>query len=98
MSHKIKTIVRLRPTLPSEPVDGGITIEPTIGTTLSVVNPRETTQRFKFSFPSVYGPEATQEDIWKRDVKALVANVWDGLVRPVAWLVDAADTAAPFRL
>ncbi|KAG8893022.1 hypothetical protein FRB99_002239, partial [Tulasnella sp. 403] len=74
---KIKTIVRLRPTLAHEPPDNGITIPD--DTSIAVVNPRDPVQQFKYNFKSVYGPQSTQEDLWKRDVQELVGHIWEGL-------------------
>lgn len=82
MSLKIKTIVRLRPTLPTEQQDDGIEIDS--DTSLSVVNPRDPTQKFSYSFQSVHGPHARQADLWERDVKDVIAHVWEGHVRALA--------------
>ncbi|KAG8858222.1 hypothetical protein FRB96_005351 [Tulasnella sp. 330] len=73
---KVKTIVRLRPTLKLEQPDAGINID---GNSIAVVNPRDPTAWFRFNFHSVHGPKAGQEDIYRNDVQDLIAHVWKGL-------------------
>ncbi|KIO25288.1 hypothetical protein M407DRAFT_25405 [Tulasnella calospora MUT 4182] len=76
-SLKIKTIVRLRPSIKTEQPDNGIVIDSP--TSLSVVNPRNPVESFRFKYQSVYGPGASQEDIWDKDVQELLDHVWEGL-------------------
>ncbi|KAG9045400.1 hypothetical protein FS837_006360 [Tulasnella sp. UAMH 9824] len=76
-SLKIKTIVRLRPSIKTEQPDNGIVIDSS--TSLSVVNPRNPVESFRFKYQSVYGPQASQEDIWDKDVQELLDHVWEGL-------------------
>ncbi|KAG9016708.1 hypothetical protein FRB90_002430 [Tulasnella sp. 427] len=76
-SLKIKTIVRLRPSIKSEQPDSGIVIDSP--TTISVVNPRNPVESFRFKYQSVFGPDASQEDIWDKDVQELLDHVWEGL-------------------
>lgn len=72
---KVKTIVRLRPSF--DHPDDGIYIE---HDTISVVNPQEPETPFRFQFASVHGPDASQEDVYSRDVQGLVSSVWKGMV------------------
>ncbi|KAG9032665.1 hypothetical protein FRB95_001093 [Tulasnella sp. JGI-2019a] len=73
---KVKTIVRLRPSLKSEQQDTGINIDQG---SIAVVNPRDPSAWFRFNFHSVHGPDAGQEDIYRSDVEELVDHVWEGL-------------------
>lgn len=80
MAAKVKVAARLRPFLIGETPDDAVIISST-ECTVSVSNPRPgANDRFKFSFASCYDQTATQEQIFKKDVKPLLDNVFNGLV------------------
>ncbi|KAJ3566458.1 hypothetical protein NP233_g6991 [Leucocoprinus birnbaumii] len=86
-SHRIKIAARLRPSLPGEITDDDIAVhhpsddssDSTGGSYISVVNPRDITQIFKFPFTSCYGHDSTQEEIFDTDVEPLLDVVYSGV-------------------
>ncbi|KAF5356926.1 hypothetical protein D9756_006391 [Leucocoprinus leucothites] len=83
-SHRIKIAARLRPSLPGEITDDDIAVhhpsndstDSTVGSYISVVNPRDITQIFKFP---CYGHDSTQEEIFDNDVEPLLDVVYSGV-------------------
>ncbi|KDQ07414.1 hypothetical protein BOTBODRAFT_609753 [Botryobasidium botryosum FD-172 SS1] len=73
---KVKTLCRVRPFLPSEMSDDGVQVS---DGSISVVNPRDPTQRFKFNFSSAYGQDATQDELFDTDVHPLLDYIFTGL-------------------
>ena len=60
--NRIKTIVRVRPTLRGEPRDdGGVSVDSQ--TEVTVVNPRETKSTYRFKFASVRRRECIDEQM-----------------------------------
>ncbi|KAF9448144.1 kinesin-domain-containing protein [Macrolepiota fuliginosa MF-IS2] len=86
-SHGIKIAARLRPALAGEIIDENIVVhhasDDSSGSTkcsyVSVVNPRDITQVFKFPFSSCYDQESTQEEIFYNDVEPLLDVVYRGV-------------------
>ncbi|KXN84644.1 Kinesin-like protein KIF22 [Leucoagaricus sp. SymC.cos] len=86
-SHKTKIAARLRPPLPGEITDDNIAVhhssdnsaDSTQGSYISVVNPRDVTQVFKFPFSSCYDHTSTQEEIFEIDVEPLLDVVYGGV-------------------
>ncbi|KAJ2912993.1 hypothetical protein MD484_g7419, partial [Candolleomyces efflorescens] len=90
-SHKVKIAARLRPRLDGEVVDDNIKVfhngdsstgsasSTSGGSYISVVNPRDTTQVFKFPFTSCYDENSTQEEIFHNDVEPLIDVVYSGI-------------------
>ncbi|RXW20557.1 hypothetical protein EST38_g5299 [Candolleomyces aberdarensis] len=90
-SHKVKIAARLRPRLDGEVVDDNIKVfhnsDASTGSTnstsgasyISVVNPRDTTQVFKFPFSNCYDENSTQEEIFHNDVEPLIDVVYSGI-------------------
>ncbi|PPQ86673.1 hypothetical protein CVT25_006748 [Psilocybe cyanescens] len=90
-SHKVKIAARLRPRLDGELDDdsvkivhqsnnsGGSSISTGGGSFISVANPRDPTQLFKFPFTSCYDQDSTQEEIFKNDVEPLIDVVYSGV-------------------
>jgi len=92
----IKTAVRVRPTLGAEPTDDGIIIDNS-NNTIAVVNPRDPSQHFKFTFQSCYDASSTQEEIYNKDVECLLDNVYNGLVSlMVTQIYDGRVCSLPF--
>lgn len=80
-AYKIKIAARLRPPIPGELVDDGVQVEHRDDGTscISVPNPRDLTQIFKFPFTSCYDPAATQEEIFENEVRPLIDIVYNGV-------------------
>ncbi|KAF8155490.1 P-loop containing nucleoside triphosphate hydrolase protein [Crassisporium funariophilum] len=90
-SHKVKIAARLRPKIQGELDDdsvkiihasdntGGSSSSSPSGSFISVANPRDTSQIFKFPFTSCYDEESTQEEIFKNDVEPLIDVVYSGI-------------------
>ncbi|KAJ3558283.1 hypothetical protein NM688_g1017 [Phlebia brevispora] len=81
-SYKVKIAARLRPTIAGELNDDGVKIEHKEDgvSFISVPNPRDITQIFKFPFTSCYDQSASQEDIFEKDVRPLIDIVYSGVV------------------
>ncbi|KAF8903894.1 kinesin-like protein [Gymnopilus junonius] len=88
--HKVKIAARLRPRLEGELEDDSIQIvHPSSasggsssfsgGSFISVTNPRDPSQVFKFPFTSCYDQDSTQEEIFKNDVEPLIDVVYNGV-------------------
>lgn len=77
----VKIAARLRPKLPGEVDDDGLQIVRSEdgGAQISVPNPRDVSQVFKFPFASCYDASATQEEIYERDVKPTIDIVYTGV-------------------
>ncbi|KIM37196.1 hypothetical protein M413DRAFT_279239 [Hebeloma cylindrosporum] len=90
-THKVKIAARLRPRLESEIDDdsvkivhpsndsGGSSSSTAGGSFITVANPRDPTQIFKFPFSSCYDQDSTQEEIFKNDVEPLIDVVYGGV-------------------
>ncbi|RDB30648.1 Kinesin-like protein KIF22 [Hypsizygus marmoreus] len=88
---KIKIAARLRPRLGGELVDDSVKVEHpsnetgessssgSSGSIISVTNPRDPTQVFKFPFSSCYDQSATQEEIFQNDVQPMIDVVYSGV-------------------
>ncbi|KAF7763860.1 hypothetical protein Agabi119p4_8397 [Agaricus bisporus var. burnettii] len=88
MAHSIKIAARLRPALPGEITDDNISIQLASNEStdsamksshISVLNPRDITQIFKFPFPSCYDHNSTQKEIFRNDVEPLLDVVYKGV-------------------
>ncbi|KAF7426431.1 hypothetical protein PC9H_008799 [Pleurotus ostreatus] len=89
MSQKIRIIARLRPRLGTEPDDGCVQVirnsnavasGSNAGTSsINIVNPRDTSQVFKFQFSNCYDEASTQEEIFGNDVQPMVDLVYQGM-------------------
>ncbi|KAL4262008.1 Kinesin-like protein [Pleurotus pulmonarius] len=90
MSQRIRIIARLRPRLRTEPDDGCVQVVrhsnavasgSNAGTTssINIVNPRDTSQVFKFQFSNCYDEASTQEEIFGNDVQPMVDLVYQGM-------------------
>ncbi|KAG9120272.1 hypothetical protein FRC07_004307 [Ceratobasidium sp. 392] len=76
MSASVRIACRVRPFINSEAADDSVEV---LGdTTLSIVNPQDASKRFKFNFTSVHGQDATQDQIFDRDVLPLLGKVFEG--------------------
>uniref|UniRef100_A0A8H8CJ53 Kinesin-like protein n=1 Tax=Psilocybe cubensis TaxID=181762 RepID=A0A8H8CJ53_PSICU len=90
-SHKVKIAARLRPRLDGELDDDSIKVVHQSNNTggsssssggssfISVANPRDPTQVFKFPFSSCYDQDSTQEEIFENDVEPLIDVVYSGV-------------------
>ncbi|TFK19328.1 kinesin-domain-containing protein [Coprinopsis marcescibilis] len=85
-THKVKIAARLRPRLDGEIVDENIKVvhgadssAGGAGSTISVTNPRDLSQVFKFPFSSCYDENSTQEEIFRNDVEPLIDVVYSGV-------------------
>ncbi|KAL0068316.1 hypothetical protein AAF712_004703 [Marasmius tenuissimus] len=91
-AHKVRIIARLRPRIEGEVDDGAIqvchpadnssssTSFSTPGTSyISVPNPRDPTELFKYPFSSCYDQASTQEEVFERDVLPLMDIVYSGV-------------------
>ncbi|KAJ8075841.1 hypothetical protein PM082_021473 [Marasmius tenuissimus] len=91
-AHKVRIIARLRPRIEGEVDDGAIqvchptdnssssTSFSTPGTSyISVPNPRDPTELFKYPFSSCYDQASTQEEVFERDVLPLMDVVYSGV-------------------
>ncbi|KAG6819786.1 hypothetical protein H0H93_008701 [Arthromyces matolae] len=81
-SAKIKIIARLRPRLNNELDDGSVQVVHNSddgGSLVSVINPRDTTQVFKFPFSSCYDQISTQDEIFINDVQPMIDVVYSGV-------------------
>ncbi|KAG5641661.1 hypothetical protein DXG03_004527 [Asterophora parasitica] len=88
---KIKIAARLRPRLHGELDDesvkviltddltGGSSSGGGTGSVISVTNPRDPSQVFKFPFTSCYDQESTQEEIFHNDVQPMIDIVYSGV-------------------
>ncbi|KAL0959519.1 hypothetical protein HGRIS_011233 [Hohenbuehelia grisea] len=87
MAHlsRIKIAARLRPRINGEIDDDSVKVihsagsSATHGSFVSVVNPRDTTQIFKFPFTSCYDQSAPQDHIFNNDVKPMIDVVFQGV-------------------
>ncbi|PFH48968.1 hypothetical protein AMATHDRAFT_5329 [Amanita thiersii Skay4041] len=83
-SHKVRIAARLRPRIQGEVDDESVQVhrasdDGTDQSFITVVNPRDTTQIFKFPFSSCYGKDSTQEEIFENDVRPLLDVVYNGV-------------------
>ncbi|GJJ14872.1 hypothetical protein Clacol_009141 [Clathrus columnatus] len=78
-AREVKVVARLRPFISSECNDDSVEVFPRDGT-ISVVNPRSPSERFKFTFASCYDQTSTQEEIFLNEVQPLIDHVFEGLV------------------
>ncbi|EKM57950.1 uncharacterized protein PHACADRAFT_193079 [Phanerochaete carnosa HHB-10118-sp] len=80
-TYKIKIAARLRPPIPGELVDDGVQVERRDDGTscVSVPNPRDLTQIFKFPITSCYDPAATQREIFENEVRPIIDIVYNGV-------------------
>ncbi|KAJ3515071.1 hypothetical protein NLJ89_g1995 [Agrocybe chaxingu] len=90
-THKVKIAARLRPRIQGELDDdsihivhssndtGGSSSSLTGGSFITVPNPRDPTQIFKFPFSSCYDQDSTQEEIYRNDVEPLLDIVYSGV-------------------
>ncbi|KDR80423.1 hypothetical protein GALMADRAFT_242858, partial [Galerina marginata CBS 339.88] len=89
--HKVKIAARLRPKIEGELDDdsvkvihpsnnsGGSSSSTSGGSFISVANPRDPSQIFKFPFTSCYDQDSVQEEIFKNDVEPLIDVVYSGV-------------------
>ncbi|KAF8813107.1 kinesin-like protein [Phlegmacium glaucopus] len=91
-SQKIKIAARLRPLIQGEIDDDSVkVIHPSDNTSgsssstssspsfISVANPRDPSQIFKFPFSSCYDGNSNQEEIFRNDVEPLIDVVYSGI-------------------
>ena len=78
MATKVKVTARLRPFINTENPDDAVIVSSSEGS-ISIANPRNTNERFKFSFTSCYDQSASQEEIFEIDVRPLITHVFNGL-------------------
>ncbi|KAF8623194.1 hypothetical protein AX17_007517 [Amanita inopinata Kibby_2008] len=82
-AHKVRIAARLRPKIQGEVNDDLVQVhrseDGTSTSCITVVNPRDTTQVFKFPFSSCYNQESTQQQIFETDVKPLLDVVYSGV-------------------
>ncbi|KAB5591118.1 Kinesin motor domain containing protein [Ceratobasidium theobromae] len=78
MSAPVRIACRVRPFINSESRDDSV--EVLDDTCLSIVNPADAGKRFRFNFTSVHGQDATQEQVFERDVRPLLPSVFTGHV------------------
>lgn len=91
-THKVKIAARLRPKIQGELDDDSVQIHHTTDNTggsssslalgvsyISVTNPRDPSQVFKFPFSSCYGQDSNQEEIFRNDVEPLIDVVYSGV-------------------
>ncbi|KAJ3481993.1 hypothetical protein NLI96_g7286 [Meripilus lineatus] len=88
--HPIRIVARLRPPLPGELCDSSLDIEnPTPPTQnqsqqyISIKNPRDSSQVFKFQFNSCYGADSTQNHIFSNEVRYLIDIIFQGMLATV---------------
>ncbi|TFK37973.1 P-loop containing nucleoside triphosphate hydrolase protein [Crucibulum laeve] len=89
--YKVKIAARLRPRIQGEIDDdsvkvchgsddtGGSSSSAESGSFISVINPRDQTQVFKFPLSSCYDQQSTQEEIFENDVEPLIDVVYSGV-------------------
>ncbi|PIL26656.1 hypothetical protein GSI_11281 [Ganoderma sinense ZZ0214-1] len=81
---RVKIAARLRPAIPGEPHDNAIrVVHSDSGSAISVDNPRDPSQTFKYPFSSCYDQSSTQDQIFDRDVKPLLDLVFSGVTTTV---------------
>ncbi|PPQ74075.1 hypothetical protein CVT24_012945 [Panaeolus cyanescens] len=89
-THKVKIAARLRPKIQGEIDDDSIKVvhasdnsggstSSSGGSFISVPNPRDPTQIFKFPFSSCYDQDSSQEEIYYNDVEPLLDVVYSGV-------------------
>ncbi|KAG8745374.1 hypothetical protein FRC10_008233 [Ceratobasidium sp. 414] len=77
MSASVRIACRVRPFINSEARDDSV--EVLDDTSVSIINPQDVGKRFRFNFTSVHGQDATQEQLFDRDVLPLLGHVFSGL-------------------
>ncbi|KAF9553564.1 kinesin-domain-containing protein [Agrocybe pediades] len=87
-SLKVKIAARLRPRIEGEIDDDSVKVVHSgdntggsshSGTFITVANPRDPSQIFKFPFSSCYDQNSTQEEIFNNDVEPLIDVVYSGV-------------------
>ncbi|KAI0087443.1 P-loop containing nucleoside triphosphate hydrolase protein [Irpex rosettiformis] len=80
-SYRVKIAARLRPPITNEINDEGVQVQLADNgvSYISVPNPRDVSQIFKFPFTSCYGHDSTQEEIFDNDVRPLIDIVYSGV-------------------
>ncbi|KAF8887574.1 kinesin-like protein [Infundibulicybe gibba] len=89
-AHKVKIAARLRPRINGEIDDESVKVyhgemddmggaSSRSGSFISVTNPRDPTQVFKFPFTSCYDQSSTQEEIFQNDVQPMIDVVYSGV-------------------
>ncbi|EGO03669.1 hypothetical protein SERLA73DRAFT_83760 [Serpula lacrymans var. lacrymans S7.3] len=79
--QRIRIAARLRPRIDGEVEDTSIQVihSDQAASCISIANPRDPTQVFKFPFSSCYDQSSTQEEIFDRDVQPLINVVYSGV-------------------
>ncbi|KAJ1923119.1 hypothetical protein IWQ60_006090 [Tieghemiomyces parasiticus] len=75
-STRIRILCRVRPFLKHETTDDCITLE---DRTVRIVNQRNPAEAFRYEFDACYDAQASQSDLFQRDVRPLVDNIFKGL-------------------
>ncbi|PSR70750.1 hypothetical protein PHLCEN_2v13370 [Hermanssonia centrifuga] len=80
-AYKVKIAARLRPPIYGEINDDGVQVVHNDDdiSFISVPNPRDASQIFKFPLTSCYDPLANQEDIFENDVRPMIDVVYSGV-------------------
>ncbi|KAF8634231.1 hypothetical protein AX15_000994 [Amanita polypyramis BW_CC] len=81
-AHKVRIAARLRPRIEGEIDDESVQVHRSEDggmSCITVPNPRDPTQVFKFPFSSCYGQDSTQEEIFENDVRPLLDIVYNGV-------------------
>lgn len=76
-----KSVVRLRPVLSSEIQDLSVFAKARLGTTIRVRDHCQPSREDCFDFQAVYGPYASQDEVFRAIVEELASDVWEGQVR-----------------
>lgn len=78
MNAKVRAILRVRPSLPSEASGSCLQISPASGDTVRVRNPRNGQETLSFNFDQCYGPDSSQLAIFAQDVAPLAEHALVG--------------------
>ncbi|THG95584.1 hypothetical protein EW026_g6088 [Hermanssonia centrifuga] len=80
-AYKVKIAARLRPPIYGEINDDGVQVVHNDDdiSFISVPNPRDASQIFKFPLTSCYDPLANQQDIFENDVRPMIDVVYSGV-------------------
>lgn len=78
--RRIQIVTRIRPPINGETDDASLRVSSENGNHfISVNNPRDTTQLFKFPFTSCYDRGSKQQEIFDNDVAPMIDHVFHGL-------------------
>lgn len=97
MLPNIRFVMRIRPLLLIEAQDQCVVTQARTGTYVTILDPHEPSRGLYFNFHTVYGPQTSQDDIWRGEMQGLMGSLWKGQVG-APWVAAAPSVVRLFTL